>query len=44
MVLPVLAIVDVLYYSNVGWYDDESILLAQSVCLFGLGAPQVFAY
>jgi hypothetical protein len=30
--------------SCVGWYDDEFVLLAQSVCLFGLGAPQVFAY
>jgi hypothetical protein len=44
MVLPVLSIADVLSYSCVGWYGDESILLAQSVCLFWLGAPQVFAY
>jgi hypothetical protein len=44
MVLPGLSIVDVLSYSSVGWYDIESILLAQSICLFGLGAPQVFAY
>jgi hypothetical protein len=44
MVLPGLSIADVLSYSSAGWYDDESLLLAQSVCLFGLGAPQVFAY
>jgi hypothetical protein len=43
VVLPVLSIADVLSYSYV-WYGDESVLLAQSVCLFGLGAPQVFAY
>jgi hypothetical protein len=39
-----LLIADVLSYSSVGWYDDESVILAQSVCLFGLGAPQVFVY
>jgi hypothetical protein len=44
MVLPILFITDVMSYSCVGWYDDESILLAQSVCLFWMGAPQVFAY
>jgi hypothetical protein len=44
VVLPILSIVDVLSYSCVGWYDDESVLLAQSICLFRLGAPQVFAY
>jgi hypothetical protein len=32
-------IADVLSYSSVGWYDDESVLLAQFVYLFGLGAP-----
>jgi hypothetical protein len=37
MVLSNLIITDVLSYSSVGWYDDESVLLAQSVCLFGLG-------
>jgi hypothetical protein len=26
-----------LSYSSVGWYDDESVLLAQFVCLFELG-------
>jgi hypothetical protein len=41
---PGLSILDVLSYSCVGWYDDESVLLAQFVFLFGLGAPQVFAY
>jgi hypothetical protein len=44
MVLSSLFIADVLSYSNAGWYDDESVLLAQSVYLFRLGAPQVFAY
>jgi hypothetical protein len=44
MVLSSLFIVDVFSYSSVGWYDDESVLLAQSNCLFGMGAPQVFAY
>jgi hypothetical protein len=33
------SITDVLSYSCVGWYGDESVLLAQSVCLFKLGAP-----
>jgi hypothetical protein len=31
MVLSNLFIADVLSYSNVGWYDDESILLVQSI-------------
>jgi hypothetical protein len=44
MVLPGLSIADVLSYSSVGWYGDESVLLAQSVCLFGMGVPWVFAY
>jgi hypothetical protein len=44
MVLLDLSIVDVLSYSSVECYDDESALLASSVCLFGLGAPQVFVY
>jgi hypothetical protein len=44
MVLSSLFIVDVLSYSSLGWYDDESILLVESACLFGLGAPQVFAH
>ena len=39
MVLSSPFIVDVLSYSSVGWYDDESVLLAQFVYLFGLGAP-----
>jgi hypothetical protein len=37
MVLSSLFIADVLSYSNVGWYDKESVLLAQSVYLFRLG-------
>jgi hypothetical protein len=37
MLLSSLFIADVLSYSNVGWYGDDSILLAQSVYLFGLG-------
>jgi hypothetical protein len=37
MVLSSLFIVNVLSYSSVGWYDDEFILLAQSVYLFELG-------
>jgi hypothetical protein len=37
MVLPSLSIADVLSYSCVGWYGDEFVLRAQSVCLFGLG-------
>jgi hypothetical protein len=44
MVLSGVFIADVLSYSSVGRYDDESVLLAQSVYLFGLGTPQVFAY
>jgi hypothetical protein len=44
MVLSNLLSADVLSYSSVGWYGDESVLLVQSVCLFGLGAPQVFVY
>jgi hypothetical protein len=36
MVLPGLSIADVLSYSSVGWYDNESVLLTQFVCLFGL--------
>jgi hypothetical protein len=44
MVLPGLTIADVLSYSCVGWYDNESVLLAQFICLFRLGAPQVLAY
>jgi hypothetical protein len=36
MVLSSLFITDVLSYSSVGWYGNESILLAQFVCLFGL--------
>jgi hypothetical protein len=39
MVLPCISITDVLSYSSVGWYGDESVLLAQFVCLFRLGAP-----
>jgi hypothetical protein len=39
MVMSNLFIADVLSYSNVVWHDDESVLLAQSVYLFGLGAP-----
>jgi hypothetical protein len=35
MVLSSLFIADLLSYSNVGWYNDESVLLAQSVYLFG---------
>jgi hypothetical protein len=35
---------DVFSYSTVGLYEDESILLAKYVWLFGLWAPQVFAY
>jgi hypothetical protein len=42
MVLSGLSIADILSYSYVGWYNDESVL-AQSICLFGLEAPQVFA-
>jgi hypothetical protein len=42
MVLPGLSITDLLSYSSVGWYDDESVLLAQSVCLFGLGGTTSF--
>jgi hypothetical protein len=41
VVLSSFFIVDVLSYTSVGWSDDESVLLAQSVCLCGLGAPQV---
>jgi hypothetical protein len=37
MALFSLLIADVLSHSNVGWYDDEFILLAQSICLFELG-------
>ena len=44
MVLSSLFIADVLSYSSVGWYGDEYVLLAQSVYLFELGAPQVFVY
>jgi hypothetical protein len=40
-VLSSLFTADVLSYSSVGWYGDESVLLAQSVCLCGLGSPQV---
>jgi hypothetical protein len=36
-VLLVLSIADVLSYSCVGWYGDESVLLAQFVWLFRLG-------
>jgi hypothetical protein len=43
-VLSSLFIVDVLSYSSVGWYDDESVLLAQVVCLCGLGGTTSFAY
>jgi hypothetical protein len=43
-VLSSLFIVDVLSYSSVGWYDDESVLLAQYVCLCGLGGTTSFAY
>jgi hypothetical protein len=39
-----LFITDVLSYSSVGRYDNKSILLAQTVYLFGLRAPQVFVY
>jgi hypothetical protein len=42
MVLSSLFIADVLSYSNVGWYHDESVLLAQSVYLFGLGASKFY--
>jgi hypothetical protein len=27
----------VLFYSSVGWYDDEFVLLVQSIYLFGMG-------
>jgi hypothetical protein len=30
--------------SCVGWYGDEFVLLAQSVCLFGLGAPPFYSF
>jgi hypothetical protein len=43
-VLSSLFIVDVLSYSSVGWYGDESILLAQSGCLCELGGTTSFAY
>ena len=42
MVRPVLSIADVLSCSCVGWYGDEFVLLAQSVCLFGLGGNTSF--
>jgi hypothetical protein len=42
MVRPVLSIADVLSCSYVGWYDDEFVLLAQSVYLFGLGGTTSF--
>jgi hypothetical protein len=42
-VLSSLFIADVLSYSSVGWYDDESVLLVQSVCLCGLGDTTSFA-
>jgi hypothetical protein len=44
MVLSSLFSADVLSSSSVGWYDDESILLVQSIFIFALGTPQVFAY
>jgi hypothetical protein len=44
VVLSSLFITDVLSYTSVGWYDDESVLLAQSVCLCGLGGTTSFAY
>jgi hypothetical protein len=44
MMLSSLFIVDVLFYSSVGWYNDESVLRAQSVYLFGMGASQIFVY
>jgi hypothetical protein len=43
MVLSSLFITDVLSYSSVGWYGDESVLLAQPVCLCGLGGTTSFA-
>jgi hypothetical protein len=43
-VLSSLFIIDVLSYSSVGWYSDESVLLAQSICLCGLGDTTSFAY
>jgi hypothetical protein len=43
-VLSSLFIADVLSYSSVGWYGDESVLLAQPVCLCGLGGTTSFAY
>jgi hypothetical protein len=42
MVFSGLFIVDVLSYSIVGWYVDESVLLAQSVYLFELGSTISF--
>jgi hypothetical protein len=42
MVRPVLSIADVLSCSCVGWYSDEFVLLAQSVCLFGLEGTTSF--
>jgi hypothetical protein len=44
MVLFGLFIADALSNSSLGRYSDEFVLLAQSVYLFGLGAPQVFVY
>jgi hypothetical protein len=44
MVVSSLLIVDGLSYSSMGWYDDESVLLVLSVCLFVLEAPKVFTY
>jgi hypothetical protein len=43
-VLSSLFIADLLSYSSVGRYGDESLLLAQSICLFGLEGTTSFVY
>jgi hypothetical protein len=42
MVLLGLFIAKVLSESSMRWYDDESVLLAQSVYLFRLGHHKIF--
>jgi hypothetical protein len=39
-----LLIVDILFCSNMEWYDDEPMVCVYSLCLFRLGAPPFYSF
>jgi hypothetical protein len=39
-----LLIIDILFCSNMEWYDNEPMVYAKSLRLFGLGAPPFYSF